>query len=120
MKIDGISTIQFNNQKTEQTQPREVTNTQSGGNQNDSVDVQTNNKNVKEEDVIRSIEHANKQIKLFDRKLEFSIHEKTKEIMVKVIDTKNDQVIREIPSEKILDMVVKLCEMAGLFVDEKR
>ncbi|PKM52709.1 MAG: flagellar biosynthesis protein FlaG [Firmicutes bacterium HGW-Firmicutes-7] len=73
-----------------------------------------------EHQVIKAIERANKHIRSFDRKLEFSIHDLTKQIMVKVIDTENDTVIREIPSEKILDMVAHLWEVAGILVDEKR
>lgn len=78
------------------------------------------NKEEQEHEVIQAIEKANKQIKVFDRKLEFSIHDKTKEIMVKVINTTDDSIVREIPSEKVLDMVAKLWEMSGIFVDEKR
>ncbi|QUI21457.1 flagellar protein FlaG [Vallitalea pronyensis] len=73
-----------------------------------------------EQDVIEAIEKANKHFRSYDRRLEFSIHEQTKQIMVKVISTEDDSIIREIPSEKILDMVAKLWEMAGIFVDEKR
>lgn len=71
-------------------------------------------------EVIQAIEKANKHIKSYDRRLEFSIHEITKQIMVKVINTEDDTVIREIPSEKILDMVAHLWEVAGILVDEKR
>ncbi len=73
-----------------------------------------------EKEVIQAIEQANKHIRTYDRKLEFSIHELTKQIMVKVIDTSNDSVIREIPSEKVLDMVGHMWEVAGILVDEKR
>lgn len=73
-----------------------------------------------EQQVISAIEKANKQFRTFDRKLEFSIHEGTKEIMVKVINTADDSVIREIPSEKVLDMVAHMWEIAGILVDEKR
>jgi len=73
-----------------------------------------------EKDVIHAIEEANKHIRTYDRRLEFSIHEKTKQIMVKVINTEDDSVIREIPSEKVLDMVGHMWEVAGLLVDEKR
>ena len=76
--------------------------------------------NYNEHEVIEAIEKANKQFKTFDRRLEFSIHEKTKQIIVKVIDTDDDTVLREIPSEKILDMVAKMWELSGIFVDEKR
>ena len=73
-----------------------------------------------EHEVISAIEKANKHIKTFDRRLEFSIHEVTKQIMVKVVNTEDDTVIREIPSEKVLDMVAHMWEVAGILVDEKR
>lgn len=76
-------------------------------------------KNGNEHDVIQAIEKANKHIKMYDRRLEFSIHDLTKQIMVKVINTDTDKVIKEIPSEKILDMVAHLWEVAGILVDEK-
>lgn len=40
--------------------------------------------------------------------------------MVKVVDTQTNEIIREIPPEKTLDMFVKMLELAGIFVDEKR
>jgi len=73
-----------------------------------------------DQQVIKAIEKANKQFKTYDRKLEFSIHDSTKQIIVKVINTADDTVIREIPSEKVLDMVAHMWEIAGLLVDEKR
>jgi len=76
-------------------------------------------KKINEDELISAIESANKSVNVYDRKLEFSIHEKTKEIMVKVIDTNTDEVIREIPPEKVLDMVAKLWELAGILVDKK-
>lgn len=72
-----------------------------------------------ESEVIKAIEKANSHIRTYDRKLEFSIHESTKQIMVKVINTTDDSIIREIPSEKVLDMVAHMWEVAGILVDEK-
>lgn len=66
------------------------------------------------------IERANKALNGGNRSFEFSIHEATKEIVVKVIDKDTNEIIREIPNEKILDMVAKMWEMAGIFVDERR
>lgn len=75
---------------------------------------------ISEKVVINAIEKANRAISGANRRFEFSIHEKTKEIMIKVIDSDTNKVIREIPPEKILDMVAKMWEMAGLIVDERR
>lgn len=72
-----------------------------------------------EEDIIEAIESANKHFEIYDKRLEFSIHEKTKEILVKIIDSNTDEVIKEIPSEKILDMIANMMELAGLLVDER-
>lgn len=76
--------------------------------------------NPTEKALIEAIELANKKINGGNREFEFSIHEKTKQIMVKVIDTDTKELIKEIPPEKILDMVANMCEAAGIFVDEKR
>ena len=81
--------------------------------------VDSDEKKYTEEETIGNIESANKKFIIYDRRFEFSIHEKTKEIMVKVIDANTDEVIREIPPEKILDMVAAIWEAVGIFVDEK-
>lgn len=70
--------------------------------------------------LVGAIEQANRSLLVSNRKFEYSIHEKTNQIMIKVIDTDTNEVIREIPPEKILDMVSKMWELAGLIVDEKR
>ncbi len=51
---------------------------------------------------------------------EYSYHKETKRVSIKVLDADTDEVIREIPPEKSLDMLQKMWEMAGILVDEKR
>ena len=51
---------------------------------------------------------------------EFGIHEKTNRITIKMVDKKTKEVIKELPPERMLDMIAKVWEMAGLVVDEKR
>ncbi|AZO96776.1 flagellar protein FlaG [Halocella sp. SP3-1] len=65
------------------------------------------------------IESANEGVQVFNKNIEFTIHEETNKIMVKIIDNETDEVIKEIPAEKILDMVAKFCEMVGILIDEK-
>lgn len=83
------------------------------------VKLEREEKRYTEEELIRSIESANKHFIVFDRRFEFSIHEKTKQIMVKIIDVNTEEVIREIPPEKILDLVAAIWEIAGIIVDER-
>jgi flagellar protein FlaG len=75
---------------------------------------------VSEKFIINAIDKANSALIVVNRSLQFSVHDKTREIMVKVIDTETKEVVREIPSEKIMDMVASILEMAGILVDERR
>ncbi len=93
--------------------------TQVNTNKSANHEVHVEERKASEEDVIRAIESANKNFIAYDRKFEFSIHEATKQIMVKVIDASNGEIIRELPSEKVLDLVASLWEAAGIIVDRK-
>jgi flagellar protein FlaG len=75
---------------------------------------------IGEEQLIVAIERANKAMQGINTSFRFSIHEGTKEIMVKVLDKDSGEIVREIPSEKILDMVAKMWELSGIFIDERR
>ena len=54
------------------------------------------------------------------RSVRFKIHERTNEVMVKIVDADTEEVLREIPPEKLLDMFANMLELAGLLVDERR
>ena len=84
-----------------------------------SVECNSETKRYTEKELIEAIEAANDKIEIYNTRLEFSIHEKTKEIMVKIINSTNDEVIKEIPPEKILDIIAGLMELAGIIVDER-
>lgn len=49
----------------------------------------------------------------------FELHDQLNEYYVTVVDVTTDEVIREIPSKKFLDMYAAMTEYMGLFVDKK-
>ena len=49
----------------------------------------------------------------------FGIHEETNRVMIKLVDKDTQEVIKEFPPEKTLDMLAKCMELAGVLVDEK-
>ncbi|MBD8498258.1 flagellar protein FlaG [Paenibacillus arenosi] len=51
--------------------------------------------------------------------IKVKVHDKTNTIMVSIVDSGTDKVIKEIPSEKILDMMYNIAIKNGLFLDEK-
>lgn len=49
----------------------------------------------------------------------FGIHEKTNRIIIKLVDRETQEVIKEIPPEKTLDLLAKRMELAGVLVDKR-
>jgi flagellar protein FlaG len=96
---------------------------QSGYAQEDKAAVQ-GTQNVSKDDVLAAVDDLNKQVKQYSNikhtSLSFKYHDETNRISITVTDDDTDEVIREIPPEKALDMLAKAWEMAGLLVDEKR
>lgn len=66
-----------------------------------------------------AVESANKTFEQHNRHFQISMHDKLNVVMVKVIDTSTDEVIREIPPKKLLDMVANMLEVAGLLMDDR-
>lgn len=75
---------------------------------------------VSPEKVKSAISEINMRIRPTHTQCEFKYHEETKRISITVRDSDTDEVIKEIPPEKTLDMIAKTLELAGLLVDEKR
>jgi len=70
--------------------------------------------------VKKTIESANKRMVGGSSMFQYSIHDKTKQIMIRVVDKETNELLLEIPPEKALDAIAKMWELAGIFVDEKR
>lgn len=71
------------------------------------------------EDLEESIEDINKAVEALHKDLRFQVHEKSKRLMVEVIDLVRNEVIKEIPPRQLLDMLGRIREMVGLIIDEK-
>ena len=65
----------------------------------------------------KAIERMNEQLPNSEAK--FGIHEATNRVMIKLVDKDTQEVIKEIPPEKTLDMLAKSMEIAGVLLDQK-
>lgn len=70
-------------------------------------------------DLEEAVDHSNSLIFKDDSRFEFRIHERTNRIMVKLVNNETDEVIKEIPPEKILDLVASIWDLVGILVDER-
>jgi len=71
-------------------------------------------------EIENEIAGLNKLLQSTNTHLKFTLHEELNEYYVQVINEQTNEVVREIPSKKVMDMVAKMHEMIGLLVDEKR
>lgn len=66
------------------------------------------------------VDALNKWLQSSGTHLKFTLHDKLNEYYVQVINDETNEVIREIPSKKVMDIAAKMREMIGLLVDERR
>ncbi|MDK2856661.1 MAG: flagellar protein FlaG [Bacillota bacterium] len=71
------------------------------------------------EDVKRAAEALDETARAVNARLSFVYHEESGRMQVKVIDVETQEVIREIPPTEVLELVARIREMIGLFLDKK-
>ena len=62
---------------------------------------------------------ARLQDTLKNHNIEISYNEEVNRYAIKVLDSDSKEVVKEIPSEKTLEMFARMLEIEGLLVDEK-
>lgn len=80
----------------------------------DFLDKYVNKKNVKD-----AVGKVNDFIDPVITNLKFIFHEDLHEYYVTVVDPITNEVIKEIPPKKMLDMYVAMAKYMGLLIDEK-
>lgn len=85
---------------------------------NDGVSAERN-KNEKEkftkEDLDKAVEKLNKFLEDEKTHAEYEKHEDLGTLMVRIVDDETEEVVAELPPEKVLDMIASLCRQVGLF-----
>ncbi len=96
--------------------------------QNNNVESTDINKEMNDtaEDIEQDLEKVKKAVQelqqmsnFLDRKLQFNVNEELGRVVVKVIDSSTDKVIKEIPSAEVQKMQIRIKEVLGLLFDEK-
>lgn len=74
---------------------------------------------ITKEMIVNKVEGMNEFLEPTSTNVKFQLHEELDIYYVQVIDSKTNEVLREIPNKKFLDMYASMAELAGLIVDEK-
>lgn len=81
--------------------------------------VNDKEKTIDSKELKKSVDKLNKFLEDENLHVEYEVHDKLKDVMIKIVNTTTKEVVMEIPPKKILDMVAKMCEMVGVLVDKK-
>ena len=67
-----------------------------------------------------AITKLNQTTEAFNIGLRFKLHEATDRVMVQIVDVEKNEIIKEIPPEKLLNLAAQIQDMIGLMLDTKR
>ena len=93
------------------------------------VNIQTENisnlkktdfKPVSVDDAKKAVDKVNKILEDKTTHVEYDEDKNFKSVMImKVVDNKTNEVLREIPSKQIMDLIAQFSEMAGLVINKR-
>ncbi|WP_413300379.1 flagellar protein FlaG [Bacillus sp. 1P10SD] len=85
----------------------------------DQPQKQPQTKAQSKEKTEKVIQSMNDFLKASNTHLKFQFHEELKEYYVTLVDDTTNEVVKEIPSKKLLDMYAAMTDYLGLLVDKK-
>ncbi len=84
-----------------------------------SKDKEESSQQNSKEQTEKVINGLNEFLKASNSHLKFEFHDGAKEYYVSIVDDQTNEVIKEIPSKKLLDMYAAMTDYLGLLVDRK-
>lgn len=86
----------------------------------DSVAIDKANKKPVDLRVITQMtEGMNKFAETVEANIQFTVHQKTNELMVQVVDQTTNRVLKEFPSHEFLDTIAAIRSYVGILLDKK-
>ncbi len=77
-------------------------------------------KDLTREEISNLIDKLNNGVRDIHERMSFSFHEKTHRVVVKIINSETDEVIREIPPKDAIKLLEHIQDFLGMVVDESR
>ncbi|PMP62385.1 MAG: flagellar biosynthesis protein FlaG [Hydrogenobaculum sp.] len=128
--LDSVLASQLNNQNMQNTQMSQPSPaTQPQGNQNTpdtqnlqnekSTDYINTNKDNLEKQIQKAIEQLTQSLSYLNTHLNITLDKKADSLVIKIIDNKTNQVIKEIPPEYMLRIAEAINNLVGIIVNKK-
>ncbi|MFY0543166.1 flagellar protein FlaG [Brevibacillus sp. H7] len=115
MEIKGVNAGKVDNGKTDFVSEQRTDNRQ----QEEGNEAVQPEKSYSKEEITKELNHLNKWLESKSSHLKFVLHDELNKYYVQVINDSTNEVIKEIPSKKIMDIVANFYEKLGFIVDRK-
>jgi len=119
---NGVSSVEYNKtvkRENVETPVEPVITISSRAEQNTLTKENLEEEYLLPEKAKKMTDSLNQLLETTNTKLRYEFHEKLEKYYVTLVDSQTDQVVREIPNKKLMDMYVAMLEFVGIFVDKK-
>jgi len=83
-----------------------------------SSETEDKSASVTEQELQKAVERLKDHVQNLDREFHFNVDKETGDVVVKVVNPENNQVVRQIPSEELLKLVQRLEQNKGSLLRE--
>lgn len=73
---------------------------------------------ISEDDVQKVVKELNHHLRATNMELNFSVDKETEKVVLKIVDSETQEVIRQIPAEEALRRSLQISKLLGFLVDE--
>jgi flagellar protein FlaG len=108
-KLSSSTSISYNSDIMKKVNPQEKV----------VKEVSKEEKELNKEQLEEVVKSLNEFVQPTHTSIQFELHEESQEYYVKVMDEGTKEVIREIPSRKLLDIYAAMTQFLGLMFDQK-
>jgi len=84
----------------------------------DRVEAQKGNQKPSNDAVEKAVERANELARSLSRKLSFSYDDRVNKVIVRVMEGEGEKLVRQIPTEEMIRLSVRMDEIMGMLIDQ--
>ena len=84
----------------------------------DRVEAQKSNPKPSNDAIEKAVERANELARSLSRKLNFSYDDRINKVIVRVMEGDGDKLVRQIPTEEMIRLSVRMDEIMGMLIDQ--
>jgi flagellar protein FlaG len=113
-KLESVPTLLLNEKATNPLQNSNTSGEVKGTESTDLSKVEESSALVSEDEVREKVADLNQYMQNLNRSLQFSVDEGSGQTVIQVIDSETQELVRQIPSQELIDVKNTLEEFRGL------